>query len=42
VWRVLADDTRPWESIPLVKLAGLVLGAALIVFAIRSMFGKKK
>ncbi len=36
---MLAD--KAWDDIPLVKLAGLGLGLAIMWLAIRSIFGKK-
>jgi len=42
VWQVLAGAAeRNWDDIPAVKLVGLVIGAVLIVAAIRAMFGKR-
>lgn len=33
---------RAWQDIPLVPVVGAILGALLLVAAIKSMFGKKK
>jgi hypothetical protein len=33
---------RDAQDLPGVKLTGLVVGAALLIFAIRAMFGKRK
>jgi hypothetical protein len=36
----LAADERPWTEIPAVRIVGLLLGAAFLWIAIRSMFGR--
>lgn len=36
---VLSAAERPWTEIPAVRLLGGVLGALLIIAAIRAMFG---
>jgi hypothetical protein len=36
----LAAEEVPWTEIPAVRLLGAVLGAALLIAAIRAMFGK--
>lgn len=36
------EGTRPWDEIPGVALVGIVIGLALLYFAIKAMLGKKK
>jgi hypothetical protein len=36
------DAPRPWDDIPFVVLTGVVLGVALLIAAIRAMFGGKR
>jgi hypothetical protein len=35
----LAAEEVPWTEIPAVRLLGLVVGGALLLIAIKSMFG---
>jgi hypothetical protein len=37
-----AEDTRAWGDIPGVVFVGIAMGLALVVVAIRAMFGGKK
>jgi hypothetical protein len=39
---LLAAPERPWTEIPAVQLVGLVLGAGLLIAAIRAMFGRRR
>ncbi|MGI5215370.1 hypothetical protein [Plantactinospora sp. CA-290183] len=41
-YRILAADQGDWSEIPGVRLLGAVLGAALLIAALRAMFGGRR
>lgn len=38
----LATEDRAWTDIPAVQAVGAILGAVLLLAALRAMFGRKK